>query len=378
VFDRPLEDPGQLVGRKRELSQLAAALETGREVVVQGPERHGKSSVVSVALAHWAAGEGRLGVLVDCSGVLTAADLAARVDEALVRAVGRGPAENELIERLEALTFNSGAAGGAPPAELDALFALPGEVAERTGSRAVVALDEFQDAATVPGLIEALEAGQRRYRREVSFVFAGLELHSPGKQPDRPAVWGRRPALISVGVIEPELLASHITHRFSETGRDAGEAAGAIAQTGAGHPQRTILLAHQLWELTPPGERATVASTRVAVTQTLTRLGGELNLRWQSLHTNERRVAVAIARDIAPQGTRAQRATGLASISAAQRAVQGIQNAGVAEQRGRQLTLTDPLFAEYLRRRHAPPLAGVDRLASRRAQIQTGGITPRI
>jgi hypothetical protein len=87
------------------------------------------------------------------------------------------------------------------------------------------------------------------------------------------------------------------------------------------------------------------------------RLGAEFVVRWNALHGNERRVAVAIANEMAPQGTVAQRATGLAGPGAAPRALQGVKSSGVAEVRDGKTVLTDPLFAEWLRARHtfAPP-----------------------
>ena len=86
----------------------------------------------------------------------------------------------------------------------------------------------------------------------------------------------------------------------------------------------------------------------------------EFEVRWQALlHANERRVAVAIANEIAPQGTRAQRASGLDGSGAAQRAERPVKASGFAELRDARITLTDPLFARSLyslRRLRAPGL----------------------
>ncbi len=99
-------------------------------------------------------------------------------------------------------------------------------------------------------------------------------------------------------------------------------------------------------ELTAEGERATIATARAAIDNALIRCAPELDVRWNALYANERGVAVAFANGIAPQGTRAQRATGLASFGAAQRALQGLKASGVARTVGEQTILTDPLFAE--------------------------------
>lgn len=90
-------------------------------------------------------------------------------------------------------------------------------------------------------------------------------------------------------------------------------------------------------------------------------------------------MAVAIAQDLAPQGTRAQRVTGLAGYGAAQRAFQGLKSSGVARVQEQRTALTDPLFAEWLRRRYQQAVAEPNWQALRRqrAELQRG-ITRRM
>lgn len=364
AFDRPLEDGRELVGRERELAELAEAIEKGSDVLVDGPHRHGKTSVVNVAFRGWSEGEPGLAVRVDCAGVLTIADLLYRLDDAYVRAGVAGQAEEALVERMETLMFRMvGTKTGGPTTEiglaidLDDLLRVPGDVAGHTDARAVVCFDEFQDALAITGVAGALATARQREEGRVAYVFAGPNLSSVAEQKAEGPPWGKRPATVYAGPIEPALLAQHILRKFEDTGRDAGKAAQVVAATGAGHPQRTSLLAWQLWQLTGPGERASVASARMAIALAVQRCAPEFEVRWQGLHSNERRVAVAIANEIAPQGTRAQRATGLAGYGAAQRAVQGVKASGLAEVRDERMILTDPLFAEWLRQRHgaSPP-----------------------
>jgi hypothetical protein len=209
----------------------------------------------------------------------------------------------------------------------------------------------------------------------VTYAFAGANLSFTER-----GLWSENAASVTVGPIDPVLFADEIMRRFADTGREAGEAANVIANVGAGHPQRTSLLAAQLWTLTPDGQTASVATARAAIEQALTLCAAEFDLRWNALHGNERRVAVAIANEIAPQGTRAQRATGLASFGAAQRALQGIKASGVAQVRDERTTLTDPLFAEWLRRRYSQAPAEPDwqALRQQREQLERGGMTPRL
>lgn len=363
VFDRPLEDGRGLVGRERELAELVEAMESGAEGLVEGPHRHGKTSLVNAALAAWDAGERALGVRVDCSGVLTVEDLAHRLNDAFVRARAEGRIEDVLVEQLETLTFRpSGRAVGPrtegwAAAELDGLLSVAGKVAELTDTRAVVCFDEFQDALAVKGVVEALQRVRGCAEGRVAYVFVGTELASRREGAGAAAAWREGAASVAVGVVDPELFAEDIARRFAGTGREGGEAGRIVAGVGAGHPQRTSLLAWHLWELTGPDDRATVAAARMAIENALHACAPELDAGWTGLHSNERRVTVAIAKEIAPQGTRAQRATGLAGFGSAQRALQGVKTSGVVQARDDRLTLTDPLFAEWLRRRYAgvPP-----------------------
>ena len=364
VFDRPLEDDRELVGRDRELSDLTEAIEKGRDVIVDGPHGHGKTSLVNVAFRQWSDAESALAVRVDCAGVLTVSDLLYRLDDAYVRARVGGRVEEALVERMESLMFRMvGTKVGAPTTEaglgidLKDLLQVPGDVAANAAARAVVCFDEVQDALAIKGMVDVLAIARQREEGQVAYVFAGTSLSSLAEREAKRPPWGKLPGTVYLGPVEPELFAVHISPRFEDTGRDAGEAAQIVAAAGAGHPQRTSLLAWQLWQLTGPGERASVASARMAIALAVQRCAPEFEVRWQGLHSNERRVAVAIANEIAPQGTRAQRATGLAGYGAAQRAVQGVKASGLAEVRDERMILTDPLFAEWLRQRHgaSPP-----------------------
>jgi uncharacterized protein len=369
VFDRSLEAAEHLVGRARELSEMSSALAAGRDAIVDGPHRHGKTSLVNAALGGFVDVEGGVGARVDCAGVLTPTDLARRLELAYARAWAAGSVEEALVERLEALPLLRSDTAD-PVARLESLLDVAPGVARQTHSRAILAFDEVQDALALPAFTELLEAARSRGGTQLGLIFIASELPAGGL----PAV-ADQSATVSVGPVDPELFGDEITRGFAATGRDAGEAAQIVATFGAGHPQRSSLLASEVWELTGEGGQATVATARAAIEQALARCGAEFEVRWSSLHGNERRVAVAIANEIAPQGTRAQRATGLAGPGAAQRALQGLKASGVAQAREAGTTLADPLFAEWLRRRYSQMPAEPDWQAlRRRAELQRRGV----
>lgn len=374
VFDQP--HAAALVGREGELRELVAALHAGAEAVVDGPQGYGRTSLVNAALAELAVEDDGLGLRVDCAGVLTVDDFVRRLQEAFAQARAGDSVEGVLVERLEALSLRSSMTAGTSTSHerVRALLSIAGEVASLADCRAAVCFDDFQDAVAAPAVLEAIGAARAPDGERISYVFVGPPGPERGKATE--AAWPAPAATVTVGAIDPQLFADEISRRFADTGRDAGEAAGLIAGVGAGHPQRTMLLAWQLSELTAPGERANVASARMAIELALRRCAPELQMRWNGLHSNERRVTVAIANEIAPQGTRAQRATGLAGPGAAQRALQGIKTSGVAQVRDERVTLTDPLLAEWLRRQYSQiPVEPDWQTLRRRAEIQRGGIT---
>lgn len=346
VFDRPLRYPPDLLERDEQLAELKEAMRAGSDALVVGPYRHGKTSLIGIALAVVAGEDRSVGVRVDCSGVLTVNDFARRLEVGYAGAFADRRAVEVLVERLDALSFELSAGGGAPTPDdrVRSLLGLAAEVAARIERPAVLCFDEAQDALAIPAVVEAI--GQSRDDR-VGLVFAGPELDSQD-----PIAWSKRAPVVSVGRIDVSEFARAIAQRFTETGRDAGDAARALALVGDGHPQRTTLLAAELWDAVGEGQRATIAEARRAIERALVRCTPEFEVRWQALHGNERRVAVAIASGLAPQGTIAQREVGLVGFGAAQRAVRGVEARGVAEAREERMTLTDPLFAEWLRTRY--------------------------
>ena len=247
------------------------------------------------------------------------------------------------------------AVGGDQSAALHRLLEVPIEVAHRTGRRALVAFDEFQDVLSVPGLDGLLRSHIQHHAELVTYVFSGSEpslLSSLFADRARPLYAQAKP--MRLGPIAPELLADAIAEKFNATGRSAGEGGQAVAQFGAGHPpQRTMLLVWHLWELTARDASASLELAQRALTDAVTDRRAELDAIWQTLTTVEQRVAVAVAHGLAPSGSRAQRATGIRNRSAARQAANTLIERGqLVREDEHQVRLVDPLLATYLRARH--------------------------
>ncbi|MGH2873515.1 MAG: hypothetical protein ACRDL5_13780 [Solirubrobacteraceae bacterium] len=92
----------------------------------------------------------------------------------------------------------------------------------------------------------------------------------------------------------------YVAGRFRQTGRDAGAALPPLLEFTRGHPQRSMMLAHYLWERTP---RDCVADERTwvaALDQAAADAAPLMRAIWRALTNNERRVARALAAAATP------------------------------------------------------------------------------
>ncbi|MGO9971443.1 MAG: AAA family ATPase [Solirubrobacteraceae bacterium] len=368
-FSAPLERADDLVGRDAELAALERLARAGTYTLLEAPRRYGKTSLLKAAALRWREPGNALAVWVDYSAVLTIDEAARRLEDAYVDPRAHGGLSDLLRELVASVRLRLGPLelapqrGGTPPeldpaASMHRLLEIPVEVAHRTGHRALVTFDEFQDVLSVPGLDGLMRSHIQHHAEHVTYVFAGSEptmLTALFADRARPLYGQAKP--MALPPIAPDLLADSIARRFEHTGRSAGEGGQAVASLGAGHPQRTMLLAWQLWELTPPGEVATLELAHEALAQVIADRRPELDATWRALSTVEQRVAVAVAHGLAPSGSRAQRATGIRNRSAAGQAANSLVAAGqMRRDSDGHVALVDPLFASYLRNRHPLPV----------------------
>ena len=123
------------------------------------------------------------------------------------------------------------------------------------------------------------------------------------EDPSRPLARARRPRRARAAPAEPT--AAYLEERFRRTGRDIGNALDPLLAFTRGHPQRTMLVAHHLWDLVPRGSVADEAAFVEARDRALEQAETALRARWESLAVNEQRVQPR-ARDTAPRGLYAE------------------------------------------------------------------------
>lgn len=301
--------PDDLIDRDREAAQLLATAMEGNASRLVAPRRFGKTSLLRRLLVE-AAGEGWATVYVDFFGVVTLADVAERIERAYSADL-RGAMARwfDGLRRTLRPSVRVGAPGAdaaveftPPRASLLDRLALPRRLHERWGVRVLVVFDEFQGVFTADTNADAIIRSEIQHHGEAaSYVFAGSAvglMHALFTDRRRAFYAQARP--VELPVLPPVETAEFIAARFADTGRDVGGGLAPLLEGAAGHPQRTMLLAHGLWDATPEGGRANEAVFAEAWRRTLAELLGEFTTIWRELPVGQRRLLVGVAEDAPP------------------------------------------------------------------------------
>ena len=308
TFDRPLP-ADQLVDRRDELEQLLGLASAGQSVRLAAPRRYGKTTLLNaLADAAWEAHE-LIPTVVDLSGVTTLDDVVLRLTRAYERGLDRGRLRGVWrslrrrgtgsaqlgVPGLANVSAGVGAPAAAPAlARLHEALELPVRVHERTGQRCLVVLDEFQDLFTVgEGLDGVLRSHLQHQGDSASYVFAG-------SQPSMMrALFGdrRRPLFeqaraVTLGPLPAADLADFVEDRLHAAGREGLlELVDGLVEVSGGHPQRSMLLAHMLFEQ----RDADPDALPQAVDAALREATDGLEQTWRALSDGRRRLLGALA-----------------------------------------------------------------------------------
>jgi hypothetical protein len=298
----------ELIDRDEETALLVETAVSGNNSRIVAPRRYGKTSLLN-RLGEALAKEGWNAVYVDFFGVLTLADVAARVERAYASQLeGKVAAWFAGFRRRLRPSLRIGADEGVsadlelaldPAAEPPLLerLAIPKRMFERTGTRTLVVFDEFQDVLTASDRADAVIRSEIQHHGDAaSYVFAGSQLGMMRSlfADKRRALYGQARAL-DLSPLDPADVASYLDRRFRATNREIGDALEPLLDLTRGHPQRTMLLAHLLWERTPPGGRAGDEEWLAASDRAMVEVQDELRAIWTGLSAGQRRVLTAVA-----------------------------------------------------------------------------------
>lgn len=360
IFNRPV-DPGNLIDREHEVEQLLGLAEGGHATRLSAPRRYGKTSLLH-RVGRDAEGIGFAYVEVDFYGVLSHADVASRLEAAYMKL--RSPLRRIAIAAIAALRPR--ASVGAGPLRVEAqpsagnplgsliggLLDLPVNLFEGSGTRTLIAFDEFQALLAVDPQIDGLFRSRiQQHGDAASYIFAGSH---PGLMEqlfgtrERP-FFGQARALNLDPLSDPDL-ADHIGDRFERGERDVAPSLPALLALAEGHPQRAMLLAHHLWEQTPRGGEATAERWLLAVESLFAEHGEALQATWDGLDAKERRVLAAFALSDESLFNRRTLARFNLSKSSAQHARDKLLHAGHLRSVGEDVRLVDPLLGRWIER----------------------------
>ncbi|HVY77846.1 MAG TPA: hypothetical protein VG898_05005 [Solirubrobacterales bacterium] len=297
----------ELLDREEEARTLLERAHGGNNSRLAAPRRFGKTSLLTRVIED-ARRDGWAAVYVDFFGVLTLDDVARRIERAYSEQLrGRSATWFAGARRMLRPTLRVG--GGPVPAGLEVSvdpqaeppllerLALPARLFERHGTRSLIVFDEFQDILVTKERADAVIRSEIQHHGDAaSYVFAGShvgmmrELFS-----DRRRAFYGQAGPLELPPLPADEVADYLVLRFEASGREVGPALAPLLDAARGHPQRTMLLAHLLWELTPEGGEATEEIWLSAYDEAMHHVRDELRVAWSALPASQRRVLTGIA-----------------------------------------------------------------------------------
>jgi uncharacterized protein len=362
-FEGPVA-PELLIDRHRELARLARRAGDRVNVRLVAPRRYGKTSLL-LAHARQLETTGWRSVHVDFSRVTDLADAARRL------ATGYGDLDvgwvrshlGGLLARL-GITLGVGAASvslSARPQTPDnsaaetvvlRLLDLPLTLWERDRTPTLVVLDEFQDLLVARRNLDGLVRSRIQYHGDAAtYVYAGSEpsmMRELFETRERPLFGQADP--LTLGPLPLEETLSDLIERFRTEALDPGEALAELVTFAGGHPQRTMLLAYLLSDRLLDGDAATPALAASVVDDAVRRTEPAHQALWQQLSRPERVLVASVAdgRGATSRAVAAEHEIGRGTLDAAARR---LADQGHLDRTRGGSHLTDPLLAEWLRRR---------------------------
>ncbi len=356
--------PDRLIDRRVELDGLQRAAANRVAIRLVGPRRFGKTSVLDAHLAAMRA-VGHRAVRVDLSKVGTVSDVAARVTAAyagltrdpvgaVARWAGRlgveigvGPAKVVLGPAARQVTADDARAA------LLELLEAPATLHARDADLTVVCFDEFQDLLVADGGLDGLVRSViQHHGRAASYVYAGSEpsmMRALFTDRERPFYGQARPlALPTLPIAEA---VEDLERLLRDAGLEPGDAVPRILAFTDGHPQRTMLLAHHLYERLDAGSSAGDLAAE-ALADAMAETADAHQATWDGFSRLERIIAIGLADGLPPTSERLA-AEHRVARSTLQTALARMLDAEqhVVRDDDRRVHLLDPLLREWLRRR---------------------------
>ena len=377
-FETPIA-PDALIDRRAELEMLHQAAVERTHVRLASPRRFGKTSLL---LAH-ASGLSQTGwrtVHVDMYGVTSLAEVCVRIASSYARLRNhRVRAHLDALGARLGLSLTPAGPGisfgprqhQVPSVEATQtaaaeLLDLPLTLFERDRIPTLVVFDEFQDLLTAGTSLDGLLRSHVQYHGDAAvYIYAGSQpslmsrLFSDRERP----LYGQAEPL-SLGPLPLDEVMVELGERFESLDEEPGGALSPLMSTAAGHPQRTMLLAHLLHrELAARARSSTtlpegpdvedLALADAVVRRALSMTNEAHQAVWDGLSSGKKAVLGALADGDSPTGTTTARRLGT-SRATLQSALRELGKEGqhlVREGDAGPWRYVDPLLAVWVRGR---------------------------
>ena len=301
--------------RVREVRQLRSDILNGQDVVIVGPRRFGKSSLVLRVVQ----GLRKRRVLVaycDLSTTPTKERFAEKLAKAIYDDVASPlfRARERTLDVFRGLRvtpritidphdgsvsfgFDVGHAPADVDATLESLLALPGRLAADRKRKVALVLDEFQDVTEIGRNYPRLMRAVFQTQPEVAHVYLGSKRHLMRRIfSDRNEPFWRSAKQMELGPIPRGEFAAYIRSRFEETGRAVAEdALAAILDLTGGHPYATQQLSYFVWEETVDESVAGADTAARGLDRLLESEDKHFTLVWEDSNRTERLMLLALA-----------------------------------------------------------------------------------
>jgi uncharacterized protein len=368
-FSGPLP-PEDMIDRDQEAEDLLTLADGGHSFRLVGPRRYGKTTLLRRVLES-AERQGMATVLVDLQDVLSIAEIVVRIERGYERL--KGPIRRHVENLFRTWNIGLSLGGGGFTATLqrnpnvDAesvllrVLELPVALFDRQGTLSLVVFDEIQDVLAVRGADGKIRSVIQHQADAATYAFAGS---APGvmqqlfADPKRPLLDQAVPR--NLAPLPLDAVGDYVSGRFGRGERDPGSALAPLLEFTRGHPQRSMMLAHYLYERTRRGATADEGTWISALDQAASDTAPLMRAIWRALTANERRVARALAVVSTPlHSDETAAAVGIKRSSIGKALESLVANADVIDEGGKP-RLTDPMFELWLRMRGLTPAAGED------------------
>lgn len=358
--------------REAESEELMADIASGQSVIIFSPRRYGKTSLILEVLDR-VREEGLLAVYLDLFKVTSEEGFIAAYAKELAKLQAGGVRSvlrslRELLPRLvPKVVLKSEKAGVEvefefdPRSEraplLDDLFDAVATIGTKSGKRAVVVFDEFQEIADWDGAgnVERHMRAHFQLHQSVSYIFMGSKRHlMQGIFQSKNRPFYRFGKHFPLGKIPRNEFAAFIQKRFGETGiQVVGTVTDEILNVTEDHPYYTQLLCHILWDRTREARTVTADDVSSALQEVFLREAHAFHDLWDMLPLKARQLLVALAKEENSQvqvySSDFLQKHNLGSASSVQRAVSRLMIEEILEKLTGGYQFTDIFFKRWIR-----------------------------